>query len=398
MNVRYGILFSVEILNDYFSSGKWKEITFLPLPETEKLIGSGGFRVIKVHNQLLVVTRVDIDMKPLRLPDLFTGFSFVLQPQTPNYINFSNLPFRESRLKSLHFHNLQNNTSGGVNYLSSAIVNYSPAITYKPGEFCLGSDGSVYESIKINNNIQAPDDTDTGSKEYWVKHGDIQFVSERDTIATDADESFEIKKTGPVFNFKASVKRTVHNVNVYSYNFSTGTYSKEVYHDIIRFGNPHDIVQVDMRSLSSGLYRIRVENEVNFVYMVSSGNDPDSPFFLEIFNLPPSDPRSLVRPDGTLKNIKYTIHFASRRVFWRYRTRTTVIDNIKDSAGEFKFKPDGPRFFISETPIPFSDTPRKTFSADSGNLVITSPLPNPMADRLLNKRDEIFTTEISVNS
>ena len=214
----------------------------------------------------------------------------------------------------------------------------------------------------------------------------------------DTDDSFEIKKTGPVFNFQASVKRATHTVNVYAYNFSTGTYSNEVYHDIIRFGSPHDVVQVDMRSLYSGLYRIRVENEVNFVYMVSSGNDSDSPFFLEIFNLPLSDPRSIVRPDGTLKNIIYTIHFASRRVFWRYRTRTTVIDNIKDSAGEYKFKPDGPRFFISETPIPFSDTPRKTFSADSGNLVITSPLPNPMADRLLNKRDEIFTTEISVNS
>lgn len=398
MNVRYGILFSVEILNDYFSSGKWKEITFLPLPETEKLIGSGGFRVIKVNNQLLVVTRLDKDMRPVSLPDPFTRFSFVLQPQTPNFINFSNLPFRESRLKSLHFHNLHNNVSGGVNYLSSAIVNYKPAITYKPGDFCLGSDGEVYESIKINNNIQAPDDTNAGSKEYWVKHGDNQFVSERDTLIIDADDSYEIKKTGPVFNFQTSVKRTVHNVNVYAYNFSTGTYTNEVYHDIIRFDKSHDIVQVDMRSLSSGLYRIRVENEVNFVYMVSSGDGADTPFFLEIFNLPSSDPGSLVRPDGTLKNIKYTIHFASRRVFWRYRTRTTVIDNIKDSAGEYKFKPDGPRIFISETPIPLSDTPRKTFSADSGNLVITSPLPNPMADRLLNKRDEIFTTEISVNS
>ncbi len=228
MNVRYGILFSVEILNDYFSSGKWKEITFLPLPETEKLVGSGGFRLIKVHNQLLVVTRVDKDMRPLRLPDPFTRFSFVLQPQTPNFINFSNLPFRESRLKSLHFHNLHNNVSGGVNYLSSAIVNHTTAITYKPGDFCLGSDGGVYESIKINNNIQVPDDTDAGSKEYWVKHGDRQFVSERDTLVTDADESFEIKKTGPVFNFQASVKRTVHNVNVYAYNFSSGTYISEV--------------------------------------------------------------------------------------------------------------------------------------------------------------------------
>ena len=126
-------------------------------------------------------------------------------------------------------------------------------------------------------------------------------------------------------------------------------------------------------------------------------NSVNIPMFIEIFNLPKTDSRSLIKADDTLKNVKYTVRFASRRVFWRYRTRTTAIDTIKDSSGDYKFKSDGSRFFISRQPIPLSDTPRKTLSGNNGNLVIASPLPNPQSDRLLNKRDDVYTTEIYVN-
>lgn len=397
MNIRYKVLFSIEILNDYFSSGKWKETSFIPLPETSRLLASNGLQLRKVQNQLLVITRVDKDMKPLRLPDFYSKFSFILAPESPNYINFTNLPFPESRLKCFHFHNMHNNVAGTVNYLSSVIPDYSGTASYKPGDFARGSDSKNYESIKINNGDQLPDDTTAGSKKFWVSHGDLQYVNERDTVAMEAENSYEIKCTGPVFNFFTSVKRTTHNVNVFAYNFSSGAFVRQVYSDLIKFDDAHDIVQVDMRSLASGMYKIKVEDEINYVYLVSSGIFNDAPVFIDIFHMPETDPRTLLKPDGTLKNIKYTIRFASRRVYWRYKTRTNIIDNIKDSSGDFKFKADGLKFFISEKPIPFYDTPRKTFSANSGNLVISTPLPNPMADRLLNKRDEIYTTEISVN-
>jgi len=397
MNVRYKILFSIEILNDYFSTGKWKEVSFIPLSETRRLIDTNGFQIRQVQNQLLVITQVDKDLIPLKLPDFFNKFSFVLLPQSPNYINFTNLPLSDSRLKCFHFHNLHDNIAGGVNYLSAKINNYLSTTPYKPGDFVKGADGEIYESIKINNNIQPPDNTIADSGEYWVLHGDSQFINNADTIFMEANIPYNLKYTGPLLNIETSVKRTVHHVSIYDCNFSTGLFNKQVLTSKVTFDTPHNIVQVDMRSLASGMYKVLVENDINYVYMVQSDNYVDVPVFIEIFNLPETYPQSLVKPDGTLKNVKYTLRFASRRVFWRYKIRTTTIDNIRDSSGDYTFKSDGLKYFISEKPIPLCDTSKKTLSANSGNLVITSPLPNPLPDRLLNKRDEIFTTEISVN-
>ena len=84
-------------------------------------------------------------------------------------------------------------------------------------------------------------------------------------------------------------------------------------------------------------------------------------------------------------------------MLWIYNTRTNAIDKIEDTDGEFSFKADGLKKFISQKPIPFSESARKTFLAKSGTLTITSPLPNPQADRLLEKKSEIYTTATFIN-
>jgi len=397
MRVNYQIIFSIEVLNTYYSHGQWKDVLFIPLPETKKLISDHGYQIRQVKNQLLVITPVDlVSGKPLKLPDFFSAFSFILQPQSPGYINFTNITVSPSGLKCFHFHNKHNNQVVGVNHLTSKIGPYKNTTSYMPGDFATGADGKAYEAIRINTGLQAPDDSVVASKNFWTLRGDHQFVSAADTSGNEDGVSYALDVVGALFNFQTSASQTSHTVTIYAYNFITGKFDKQVFHNTITSDQPVNLVQVDMRTLSSGEYKVKVNDDIRFVYRTTSAAD-GIPMFIEILHLPKTETNSFLKPDDTLKNIKYTLQFSGRRVFWRYKTRTSSIDKILDSTGEVTFKADGPRFFISEKPIPFSDAPKKTLSANTGTLVITSPLPNPRTDRLGGKRDEIFTTESFIN-
>jgi hypothetical protein len=152
-----------------------------------------------------------------------------------------------------------------------------------------------------------------------------------------------------------------------------------------------------MRRLPSGKYKVQVNEDIRFVYLAPADITGLMPMFAEVFHLPKTEAHSFIANDDTLKRTKYTLHFGSRRVYWKYKTRSTAIDKINDSSGTYTFKPDGLRTFISSTPIPLSDKPIKTLSGNTGALVVTSPLPNPRTDRLADRLDGIFTTETFIN-
>ncbi len=397
MRVDFQIIFSIEVLNTYYSRGSWKEVLFIPLPETQKRIAEHGYQLRQIKNQLLVVTPVDlVNSKPLKLPDFFTAFSFILLPQSPGYINFTNIPMMSTGLSCFHFHNQQHNSVGNITYLNSKVDVYKNTTAYMPGDFALGLDGNTYESIKQNTGLQAPDNNVPASKNFWMLRGNMQFVNLNDTVKMEDGTSFKLDRVGALFTFQTTLSQTSHTVNIYASNFATGKFDKLVFHNVIKSDQPINQAQVDTRTLPSGAYKVKVNDDVRFVYRTTSDAD-GIPMFIDIVHLPKTHPNSFLKMDDTLKKIKYTLQFSGRSVFWRYKTRTNAINKILDSAGEFTFKSDGTRFFISEQPIPFSDAPKKAFSANTGSLVITSPLPNPRADRLGAKRDEVFTTQSFIN-
>ena len=397
MQVQYQIVFSIEVLNTYFGNGAWKEVKFIPLPETQQLLRSNGYQLRQVKNQLLVITPVDLVTKvPLKLPVLSDKFSFILEIQSPGYINFTNIPVPESGMNCFSFHNRTGNVVGGTNYITAGIRPYQNTIPYKPGDFAKGADSKTYEAIKLNTGLQAPDDSVPASKDFWVLRNDFQFVTHEDCLVREGNTSFALEVAGAFINFQTAAPSTTHKVFVYAYNLATNNFDKQVRAETLTSDSPSNFVPIDLRSLTSAVYKIQVNNEVRYVYH-STASAGSIPMFLDIYHLPKNHPNSFLKADNTLKNIKYTLQFSGRRVFWRYKTRTNAIDKILDSSGEFTFKADGSRFFISERPMPLSDVPRKSLSANTGALVITSPLPNPRTDRLREKRDEIFTTESFIN-
>jgi len=228
-------------------------------------------------------------------------------------------------------------------------------------------------------------------------HGDTQFAGGGDTKEIFQGVEYIVESGNGIYNFKTSVKKMEHIINVYALNTQSMQYTNEVLADKVTSNSIFDEVQVDMRRISSGKYRVQVGNDVKFIYLNTENNYSGMPMFVDVFHLPDSNPQSFVDAALKPKRTKYTIAFSARRVLWQYKTRTGVINNIEDTTGDFAFKSNGLRKFISNRPIPFSDVARKTLVAKSGTLNITSPLPNPQADKLLDKQNELFTTESFIN-
>lgn len=399
MKTKFHILFSIEVLHNFFSAGRWNEINFVPSPETEKLLKDYELTIRQIGNELLIITKIDSNGKAFHNIDLYTRFSFFLIPQTPGFLNFTNIPISSVSPSVFNFHNLNANEVGSIHFITAKIQDYKGGKSYLPGNLVKASDGKIYESIAKNTGggSSVVPNNNVASKEAWVQHSDKQFVNIADSKEVFSGVEYNLELTGGIYLFKTSVKKKEHTVSVYAFSKDNLQYNKEVFSATASFDSIHDMVQIDMRQLPSGKYRIRVNDNIAFVYLVNKSTFNTFPFFVDVFNLPASNPQSFLDGAQKPKRTKYIIAFAALRVLWRYHTRTNTIDKIEDTEGQVSFKTDGLKKFISKKPIPFSEAPKKTLVAKSGSLIITSHLPNPQSDRLLEKKNEIYTTETFIN-
>ena len=399
MKNKFHILFSVEVLHRFFSTGRWNELRFIPTPETVRLLSDRELLTRQVGNELLVIARVDSSGKLLQDLDLYTKFSFALDPQSPGYLNFTNIDLAAANQGLFSFSNLRGNDKFGKHFISRPLAEYKSSSSYLPGDFVRGADTRVYECIAKNpggGSSVAPGSS-PASKAAWVQQADLQFVSIADSRENFLHTEYPIELSTGIFKVRTSVKRKEHSISVYDFNTQSVQYDKEVLSGTLSFDTLEDLVQVDLRSLPAGKYRIRLNDETRFVYLVNNFAYGALPIFIDIFNLPASAPQALVDAAKKPKRTRFTIAFAARRVLWNYSTRTDLIDKIEDTDGEFIFQSDGLRKIISKKPIPFSEITRKTLQAKSGTLTVASPLPNPQADKLLDKKNDIYTTASFIN-
>ncbi len=401
MKSKFKILFSIEVLHEFFRTGRWKHFWIFPTPETENLFKQNEIITRKIDNELLVIAKTDDTGKLYQTPNLFTCFSFILIPQSTGYLNFTNLPISSLNTGIYNFNNLNGNEAGGRHYITKSINNYDNSKSYQPGEFVKAPNGKIYEAVAINNGGAGsiePNDT-PAAKNVWVTRGDSQFANGADATESYSDKEYMLELANGYCHFKTSVKKKAHTVEIYAFQKESLQYNQEISHFRVSFDDVSDEVPIDLRYLSSGKYRIRVNDDIKFIYHVTAMNYNGLPMFADIFHLPADHPQSFLDADQKPKRKKFTVAFAARRVLWRYKTRTDIIKQIEDTDGEsnYSFKPDGLRKFISHQPIPFSETAITTFVAKSGSLKITSPLPNPQADKLLEKQNGIYTTEAFIN-
>jgi hypothetical protein len=410
MKSKFKILFSIEVLNTYFSTGRWDDIKIIPLPDTERLMKKNQYTTRQIGNELLVIAKTDGTGKIYDSPALYERFSFALIPESINFLNFTNFPFS---IPLFYFHNLNQNDFGGKHFITKPIANYSTANSYIPGDYAKSMvDGKVYEAIRINNGGAgsiAPDDAEAEpalpadpegklySKNFWALDGDAQFVNTGDTKVNYSGTDYLLEQCGTIYNFKTSLNQKQHTVHVFAFKTDGLTYDKELISYNVKFDDDYNIVQISMGQFPSGVYRMQVDNDIRFVYFNSGITYGAGQMYIDIFNLPDSSSQAILDAGKQPLHTRFTIAFAARRVLWQYRTRTTTINTIADADGNYFFKSNGPKQFISLRPIPFSDSAMKSLVAKDGSLSITTPLPNPLVDRLLDKQNGIYATESFIN-
>jgi hypothetical protein len=397
MKTKVRILFSIELLNNFFHTAKWKDVSFTPLPETAALMKQYEMSFRQIGNELLVISKTDSSGSVYAPLPAYARLSFAITLNTPNYLNFTNCAFADLNVPTYCFNNLNANNFGGKHYLTKTIANYKPATLYHPGDFVKATDGMIYEAIIENAGITAPNNAVPASKDKWVQLGNIQFANINDTKQFHNDIAYNLTPSGEILNFKTTLKQKVHSLAVYAFNPASRQYDKLMISDTVKFDDDMDRIQISLRSFPSGIYRVKVNDDTKFVYFILDNTLNGQDMIVDIYNLPATDTQAYL--DGTNKplSIKYSIAFAARRVFWRYTTRTNEITSVEDTSHSFTFVSDGFKQFISAKPIPLSDAAFKTLVAKHGALTVTSPLPNPQADRLLAKKNEIFTIETFIN-
>ena len=113
MNNRYKILFSVDILCDYYKDISSLDFDILPSAETVLLLKNYRLLYKVIANRLVVLVKVDDSGVPLIELDPEAKFVFYLSLNNHLFINFSSIDLAALTTKRFYFTNLNQNKSNG---------------------------------------------------------------------------------------------------------------------------------------------------------------------------------------------------------------------------------------------------------------------------------------------
>lgn len=370
MSLRYKIIFSVDILHEYYTSRFCEDFELVPSTATAALLKGHGMVYKSVGHKLIVLTRTDALGKSFISPDVSAKLYFYLKLKNPHFNNITNLNYRPSETPRYSFSNDNQTKIGTDRYLSSKIPTYNNANEYPIGSFASNVGNEVFEAIKPSNSGNAHGLADTS---YWIKRGKFQYANGNDLLEV----------TSFVYLFNA-VADTNFIIRVFGFNPASGMYNSTVMDQVdLTFSSPETTVPVRLETLPAGKYRIEVNGQSKLIYLDSSVLFRDIFGLLELSNhLPPANAFSLFDASGKPKGLLFTIRFANRSVIWKYMSRTNDVTSVEDTAANIIFAPEPGNQFISDKPIPLQEKPVTTILLKSTSLGDISPLANPGKDRL----------------
>ena len=416
MSAKFKILFTVDLLNEYYTALKCLDFKIIPSAETIQLMKDSKMMHKVINNQLLVLAKVydsgTEQDKPLVPVAANKKFVFYLDLVQPLFMNVTNLDLDLLGAKRFYFSNAHQNKMNDVLYLSDAIKDYADN-TYLPG--ALASDGTnVYECIR-----QTPDSSpafhNTGDTAFWKSRGKFQYPSSNDLV----------QFIGKVCNFKVSAA-AIFNFSVFKLNTVTNhTYDVEVplvKKQPVCFFETEDPaindVQVDLSELPAGRYRVVINSQSFDAYVDESATQ----YFgvMEFFNhLDGANEFALFDASGKVKDtmvagtskwLSYAIRFANRFAFRKFVSIKRGVSSVVADGGEYNFTsvslpppplPSVPAdVFVSNKPAPLYD------KQNIFKLVLTTPItsdpikapnPNPLVPGVLTRYQNDFYCTIYLN-
>lgn len=388
MQLSYKILFVIEVLHNYYSTTQCEDFTIEPTAETQLLFKNQQILWRNRGNKFYALVRL-VEDKPLvpLAPELV--FRCYLKLNSMQFANYTNMDVNFGAGQRLYLTNLHEHHLNGTHYITHTIDAYNGATGYLPGSFAQNVNGDVYEAIRSSNNGNAHALNDVA---FWENRLQQRY-------ATPADLTFSASN---LFRFQLPVPAVAASIDVFRFNALNGNYDLPALpNQLLNFPQAQSEVLVNLGALTPARYRVQVNGGSVFVY--ADGRIRQEQVFgvVEIFNhLPAASQSSLLNNNGTVKETAFTVRFANRVALWKYLVNAgSAVTAIKDSNNNYTFVKTGDAF-ISNRPIPLTETPIRSFFLESGNAGPPFALSNAAINRirtLQQNGDTFYCSEIFLN-
>ncbi len=395
MLLSYRILFSIELLHEYFNKDIFSDCSLVPSVETQQYIGDTLLQRF-FTNRLYVLMKEDKG-KPYSALDVNRVFRFYLRSNNANLFNYSNIDLRVGKGQFLYFSNLTNNKSGSDLNLSASIPDYSGVTTYQVGDFAKDpASENIFESINQGSGNPLVD------MNSWLLRGTTRFVSSADVIM----QSVNVFRN----TFASPIKKVQTTVKGFKVSGST-LVEYDVFTTNEAFLNPVTDTAVDLSQLSYGKYKIVmlgttmadvVLNQEVTIYFDLDAQQHGIIGVIEIFShLDPANDYSLLDNTGLIKEIKYSIRFANKNAIWKYIAQSDNVNDIVTGVAGLSFAKSS-KIFTSNRPIQLKQIPDSSFVLEFSNssppVKASYPSPSVMkCEKNIDGTIKNYFTEIYIN-
>ena len=404
----YKILFSIELLHDFYSSGLCKDFEWEPAPDCLRLLQNYKLLLKDTGHTLLVLAKTEGDKPVIPLADDIR-WRFYLRLKTGNFYTYTNWNERITGNRKFWATNLsgnENNHNGQQDLLLTVpLAAYNNTAAYSRGQMVTAA-GTIYESILVNE-PDGGNNKPLNDAAFWINTGSgRQFATAQDVLSS----------TGSLFRVMLTAASTTVTTTFRRFDPATNNFTIKAKEDSIQhFGEqPVEQVSIDTAGLPPGRYQLTVNDIPYIVYIdpqLAGGNYWGVAEIHHHSAL--SSAFKVLDQNGVMRSPRYKVRFRNRSTLWKYILRSGNGDNRliedKDDPPAFVFEaPAGDmQAFISTRPIPVTEQPRTSFQLvkplDNNNRKILLPvLPNPRLDVLreatrTTNGPKYFASEIYLN-
>ncbi|TDH27279.1 hypothetical protein EXU57_06725 [Segetibacter sp. 3557_3] len=446
MNSNYDTFFSIDLFHEYYLTAACPDFEFVPTPDCIELAKRLNIQWRKKPNGLVAFIKVNEVQEPFMngpheklYRKLFqqSRFRFYLRLNNPEFLNYTNTALSSGSNSKYYFSNLAGN---GPLYLSAPVPAYANGTLYFPGDLVADPvTGTVYECLKkhtpkkkaqlhdalswVSKGESRPASMaldfvtgETYEAGTFVKHPDTKLLYQ--TLATTtpahsnelddpsiwsfsgsghlqyptANDRIDYSNGSYSFALPDAVQKADIKIFAFNYDPEQPDYDVEILNKRVSFDGPLNKIPVDLSSLPPAQYRIQVNKEARNVYVDRSLTQSNAFAIVELFNhLPEQDPYALLSNEEKILQRRYQVHFANRRVLWKYIRkdgRADRITDINEDGYEFGLLGDD---FVSKRPMPLSQNIIKTLKLDFNTRDFKIfPLPNPPVNRLAKHHQDDY--------
>lgn len=220
MDINYQILFTIELLHEYFMDGKSTEVEITPARDSQSLFKDIDIQWRYRDNKFIALIRENDQQQPFlnKTPNKLyrkffdhSIFRLYLKLKEADFLNYTNITTAYNKVR--YFSNLANNKIDvpppalPFLYLSSRIGNHVLGRQYLPGDFAMKpATDQIFEVIKKHTSAAV---ADLNNPTLWIPRQTRQFSAGTDQIVF----------TGTRYIFTLSAAVTDANVQVFGFNF-----------------------------------------------------------------------------------------------------------------------------------------------------------------------------------